>query len=215
MTARVAVLASGNGSNFEALVRYARTYDVVALVCDRPGAGVLHRAQQLGVPAFVYDVTTFASRKEYECAVCAQLHTLHIDYICLAGYMRIMTKQLLDAYPDRIANVHPSLLPAFPGKHAISDAVAYGVKYTGVTIHLVDEGIDTGPILAQHVVDIVPDDTMESLTRRMHAVEHALYAQTVNAWVKGHFVRVGRVMHLTTTKEPRGHDQATGLDQRI
>ncbi|MBU6145454.1 MAG: phosphoribosylglycinamide formyltransferase [Paenibacillaceae bacterium] len=195
MTARIAVFASGSGSNFEALVRSARAYEVVVLVCDRPGAGVLTRAQQLNVPSIVYDVSAFSSRMEYERAVCAQLQALRIEYICLAGYMRLITEQLRHAYPDRIANVHPSLLPAFPGKCAIEDAFAYGVKYTGVTIHLVDEGIDTGPILAQETVPIFKQDTIETIAKRIHAIEHALYAQTVTAWVRGQFVRHGRTMH--------------------
>jgi phosphoribosylglycinamide formyltransferase-1 len=195
MTARVAVFASGSGSNFEVLVLRARAYEVAALVCDRPGARVLQRAQQLGVPAVVYDVSTFATRQQYERAVCAQLHALRVDYICLAGYMRLITDQLRDAYPDRIANVHPSLLPAFPGMRAIEDALAYGVKYTGVTVHLVDEGIDTGPILAQQTIPIHRKDTIQTITEKIHAVEHSLYPDTVSQWVRGQFVRRGRTMH--------------------
>lgn len=203
---RIAVFASGTGSNFDALMRYARAhdvaYDVVALVCDQPQATVIEKAERWGVPVGVFQPRTYASRPLYERAIVEQLQALAVERIVLAGYMRLVTSVLLEAYPEHIVNVHPSLLPSFPGLEAIAQAYAHGVKQTGVTVHLVDAGMDTGPILAQVAVSIGADDTLATLTERIHREEHRLYPMTVDAWVRQQYVREGRVMRERPTSQP-------------
>lgn len=186
---RIAVFASGSGSNFEALVRAARAGkvagEVVLLVCDRPDAPVLDRAARLGVPAFVFDPKAYPDKAAYERAILAELEAQGVDLVVLAGYMRLVGPTLLSAYEGRMINLHPSLLPAFPGKNAIGQALAHGVKVTGVTVHFVDAGMDTGPIIAQRAVPVEEDDTSETLAARIHAVEHELLPQVVQWLIEG------------------------------
>lgn len=178
---RVAVFASGKGSNFEAMMNSPeREFDVVMLVCDRPKAHVIGLAAGFGVETVVLDPDQFASKEEYEREILKKLKRANVQWIVLAGYMRIVGKVLLDAYPNRILNIHPSLLPAFPGKDAVKQALDYGVKVSGVTIHYVDEGIDTGPIIAQEPVTVFPKDTVETLQKRIQQVEHVLYTKVIN-----------------------------------
>src|SRR5690606_11777627 len=178
---RVAVFASGKGSNFEAMMSSSeRELDVGMLVCDRPKAHVIGLAAGFGVETVVLDPDQFASKEEYEREILKKLKRANVQWIVLAGYMRIVGKVLLDAYPNRILNIHPSLLPAFPGKDAVKQALDYGVKVSGVTIHYVDEGIDTGPIIAQEPVTVFPKDTVETLQKRIQQVEHVLYTKVIN-----------------------------------
>lgn len=176
---RVAILASGNGGNFEVIAQQFQAGllngDLAFVFSDHRDAYVLKRAKRLNVAAYSFEVKEFADKKAYEEALLALLEKEQIDLIVLAGYMRIIGKTLLSHFANRIVNIHPSLLPSFPGLHGIKDAYEYGVKITGVTIHWVDDGVDTGPIIAQEPIVILPDDSLESLEAKIHQVEHRLY----------------------------------------
>lgn len=180
---RVAILASGNGSNFEALAHQFQAGllpgELIFVFSDHHNAYVLERARRLNVRAFSFEVKEFANKVAYEEALLRLLQEQEIDLIVLAGYMRIIGKTLLSHYSNRILNIHPSLLPSFPGLHGIKDAYEYGVKVTGVTVHLVDDGVDTGPIIAQEPVMILPEDTLESLEEKIHQTEHRLYPKVL------------------------------------
>lgn len=180
---RVAILASGNGSNFEALAHQFQAGllpgELAFVFSDHHNAYVLERAQRLNVRAFSFEVKDFVNKVAYEEALLQLLQEQEIDLIVLAGYMRIIGQTLLSHYSNRILNIHPSLLPSFPGLHGIKDAYEYGVKVTGVTVHLVDDGVDTGPIIAQEPVMILPEDTLESLEEKIHQTEHRLYPKVL------------------------------------
>lgn len=185
MKAKLAVFASGNGTNFQAIddaiVRGEIDASIELLVCDQPGAAVIKRAKRAGVETLVLARRDFPTKKAFEEEIVHACQAHHVGYIFLAGYMRILGKAMLDAYPHRIVNIHPSLLPSFTGLDAIGQAFRKGVKITGITIHYVDEGMDTGPIIAQAAVPIKDDDTLEALEARIHETEHALYPKTVAA----------------------------------
>jgi len=179
----IAIFASGNGSNFEAIVTAVKTGELNAnialLLCDKPGARVISRAEAHGIPVFAFSPKSYPSKEAYETEIRTLLQERNVDFIILAGYMRLIGHTLLDAYLNRIINIHPSLLPLFPGVNAIEQAYESGVCETGVTVHYVDEGMDTGPIIAQCTVAIEKADTLESLKQRIHQVEHMLYIQTL------------------------------------
>lgn len=185
---KTAVFASGNGSNFEAIVKAVQAgkleAEVVLLVCDRPDAYVLKRAEQLGITSVAFQPKLFAAKAAYEAEVLNHLRAEGIELIILAGYMRIVGKTLLEAYPKRILNIHPSLLPLYPGRQGITDAFNDGATETGVTVHIVDEGIDTGEILAQRNISIQPDDTINSLEEKIHATEHELFPEVIQTYIK-------------------------------
>jgi len=180
---RIVVLASGTGSLFEALVeagRDGRAASVVGLVCDRPDAAVLARAQRLGVPVRLVPLRPGTDRTAWDTDLAAALRSFEPHLVVSAGFMRLLGPQALGAFPDRVVNSHPALLPAFPGAHAVRDALAYGVRVTGCTVHLVDAGVDTGPVLAQQAVAVRPDDDEDALHERIKAVERVLLPATVD-----------------------------------
>ncbi|MCL6587802.1 MAG: phosphoribosylglycinamide formyltransferase [Anoxybacillus sp.] len=176
---KLAIFASGSGTNFQAIVdavkRGELAAEVALLVCDRPEAKVVERAKKEGIPTFVFRPKEYETKAEFERDILAKLIAHDIDFIALAGYMRLIGPTLLSAYDGRIVNIHPSLLPAFPGKDAIGQAYRYGVKITGVTVHYVDEGMDTGPIIAQRAVFIEEGESLEAVEQKIHAIEHELY----------------------------------------
>jgi phosphoribosylglycinamide formyltransferase-1 len=180
---KIAVFASGNGTNLQAIIDAVRRGELAAsielVVCDRLGAYCLTRAREAGIPYFMFYPRKYPSKAAYEELILQQLMEAGVEYIVLAGYMRIIGLTLLNAYPQRIINIHPSLLPSFPGRDAIGQALDAGVPLTGVTIHYVDEGIDTGPTIAQRPVFIDPGESRESLEQKIHAVEHELYPQVL------------------------------------
>lgn len=181
---RVAVFASGTGSNFEAIMEYTDlACEVVLLICDKPGAKVIEKAESYDVQTFVLNPAEYESKADYEGEILQLLKTSGVEWIFLAGYMRIVGPTLLNEYAGKIVNIHPSLLPAFPGKNAIGKAIQAGVPVTGVTVHYVDEGVDTGPIIAQEQVDVLPEDTEDTLKLRIHKVEHSLYPRVINELV--------------------------------
>ena len=188
--ARLAVFASGSGSNYQAIVEACIDgridADVVLLVCDKPGAKVLERAEKFGTKAFAYNPKNYKSREAYETMLATMLDDHKVDYICLAGYMRIVGKVLLSRFEQRIVNIHPSLLPSFKGAHAIQDAMDFGVKVFGVTTHFVDESLDGGRIIDQGAVAYEGND-IEELTTMIHNIEHKLYVKTINKLINKRF----------------------------
>lgn len=180
---KIAIFASGNGSNFEVLAKAIQKADFPAklefLFCDKRQAYALTRAEKLQVPSFAFELKEFDDKATYEAEIVNLLENNQIDYILLAGYMKIIGETLLSKYEGRIINIHPALLPNFRGAHGILDAFNAGVKETGVTVHYVDSGVDTGAIIAQEAVEIKSDDTLESLEAKIHAVEHQLYPKVV------------------------------------
>ncbi|MBP3966279.1 phosphoribosylglycinamide formyltransferase [Paenibacillus lignilyticus] len=194
---RVAVFASGFGSNFGALVDAAKNQrldgaSLELLVCDKPEAPVVARAREAGVDVFAFRPKEYASREAYETEILAELKRRGIELIVLAGYMRILTPVLVEPFFGRMINVHPSLLPAFPGVNGIGQALAYGVKVTGVTVHYVDGGLDSGPIIAQRTVEVADGDTLETLAPRIHAAEQALLPWVVSRIAAGAVAIDGR-----------------------
>ena len=180
---KIAVFASGSGSNFSAIEEACRNgelnAEIVLMVTNKPEAYAVERAEQAGIKVAIFPAKEYATREIYEEAVLSALQEVEAEWLILAGYMRLVGSTLLEAYPSHIVNIHPSLLPSFPGKDAIEQAVEHGVKVTGVTVHLVDEGMDTGPILAQHAVDVVDGD-VEKTAEAIHRVEHFLFKDTLN-----------------------------------
>ncbi|NHM29509.1 phosphoribosylglycinamide formyltransferase [Neobacillus terrae] len=180
---KIAVFASGSGSNFQAIadavVSGKLQAELKLLVCDRPGAQVINRAQKLGIDQFVFLSKNYSNKEEFEREILKQLREREIDFLILAGYMRLIGPTLLSEYPERIINIHPSLLPAFPGKDAIGQALEAGASRSGVTIHFVDEGMDTGPVIAQQTIEIGYNETRESLQEKIHSLEHQLYPVTL------------------------------------
>lgn len=179
---RIAVFASGEGSNFEAIVAASERGDldcrVVLLVCDRVSARVVERAAHHGIECFAFLAGDYSSKEEYEAEIVKRLDAHRVELVCLAGYMRIVGSRLLASYEGRIINLHPSLLPAFKGKDAIGQALDYGVKIFGVSIHWVDSSLDGGRIIAQRAFAYEGSDR-EELERKIHEAEHPLYVETI------------------------------------
>lgn len=180
---KIAVFASGNGSNFQAIIDAVNNgkldAEICLLVCDKPNAYAIERAKKHAIPTFVFNPKDYENKKAFEEEILAKLRQNNVEWIVLAGYMRLIGETLLTAYGGKIVNIHPSLLPSFRGKDAIGQAFRAGVKVTGVTIHYVDEGMDTGPIIAQEAVYVDEDDTIETLAEKIHQVEHKLYPSTL------------------------------------
>ncbi len=179
---RIAIFASGSGTNFQALAEACQRGEidaqVVLMVCDRPSAKVNERADRLGIERWSHSVKEFADKAAFERAVMEVLAEKQVDLICLAGYMRILGDEIIEAYEGRMVNIHPSLLPAFKGAHAIEDAFRYGVKVYGVTVHYVNKELDGGRIIAQRSFPYEGSD-LEELESMIHATEYPLYIDTV------------------------------------
>lgn len=179
---KLAVFASGTGTNFEAIAKACAEgrldAEVVLMVCDKPGAAVVGRAERFGVPAFVFSPGEYASKAEYEEEIVRRMDALGVELVCLAGYMRIVGDTLLNAYEGKIINIHPSLLPAFRGARAVEQAVEYGVKVYGITVHYVNKELDGGRIIAQKAFEYDGNDP-EEVHRLGQAIEHELYVETI------------------------------------
>ncbi|MBP3039255.1 phosphoribosylglycinamide formyltransferase [Bacillaceae bacterium Marseille-Q3522] len=180
---KLAVFASGNGTNFQVILDAAEQgrlhASVELLVSDQLDAFAIKRAESAGIPCFVFSAKQYSAKAAYEEEILVHLKEKQIDFIVLTGYMRLIGSTILQTFQGRIVNIHPSLLPAFPGKDAIGQAIAAGVKVSGVTIHYVDEGMDTGPIIAQQAVEIAENETKTSLQQKIQHVEHQLYPQVL------------------------------------
>ncbi|MCL1601011.1 MAG: phosphoribosylglycinamide formyltransferase [Actinomycetia bacterium] len=198
----IAVLISGSGSNLQALLDsrgHGIDYVISLVVSDQSDATGLERARQAGVATEVVSWSKFGSRSEFTEALCETAEASGADAIILAGFMRILSPIAMDHFPDAIINVHPALLPAFPGAHAVEAAIGHGVTLTGVTVHFVDEQVDHGPIILQEAVAVRPDDDAESLHARIQSVEHRVLPEVVSAFSRGELTVQGRYVRWNLT----------------
>lgn len=192
----IGVLVSGNGSNLQAIIDRIEDGTIPAritcVISNNAGAYGLQRAEKHGIPAVHMDHRIFSGRESYDTALVEALKQYDVNLVVLAGFMRIITPVFLDAFPQAVMNIHPALLPSFPGIHAQRQALDYGVKFTGCTTHFVDAGTDTGPIIMQSVVPVLTDDTEESLSARIQIEEHRIFPESVKLFVEGRLTVDGR-----------------------
>lgn len=194
------VLCSGRGTNLQSILTAVESGQIPAsigvVLTDKPEAKALERAEKAGIPHAFIDRRAYETRQDFEEQLVAKLRQHDVSLVILAGFMRILSPYFVQQYPGRILNVHPALLPAFPGAHAHRDVLAYGVKVSGCTIHFVDEGTDSGPIILQAAVPVLPEDTEETLAERVLAEEHRLYPRAIALCVKGQLRVEGRHVHI-------------------
>ncbi len=201
------VLASGSGTNLEAIAQAIDDGDVPAgiglVVSDNPVAFALERARRRGIETRVIELSGFEERRDFDRAIIEVLRESGVDLVVLAGFMKLIGEEMVDAFPDRIMNIHPALLPSFPGEKGVGDALEHGVKVTGVTVHFVDKGLDTGPIIAQEAVTVEEDDDVEKLHNRIHASEYRLYPRAIRLFAEGRLVVDGRRVRILPARQPR------------
>ena len=189
MMKNLAVFASGSGTNFQRMLEAKKSgelnVNITLLVCDNKEAHAIKRAHKAGIPVFAFCPKDYPNKQAFEEEILKELAKRNVEWIALAGYMRLIGKTLLSAFPRKIINIHPSLLPAFPGLDAIGQAYHAGVKVAGITIHYVDEGMDTGAIIAQGALHLGVDETLETLEEKIHALEHKLYPKTLEQIING------------------------------
>jgi len=197
----IGVLASGRGSNLQAIVDAIEAgrldAKIGAVISDNPEANVLKRMTAADIPTLCIDRRQFVSRHEFEAAVAEELNIRHVELVVLAGFMRILTSYFIDRFAGKIMNIHPALLPAFPGEDAQQQAVDYGAKVSGCTVHFVDEGTDTGPIILQEAVPVLEDDTAETLSDRILHAEHILYPRALALYCEGRLKVEGRRVRIS------------------
>lgn len=201
---KIGVLLSGSGTNLQAIIDAAAEglpVEIVHVVSSRPDAFGIERAHRAGIPVTVLNRDVYADPVEADKRIAETLRYVHAEYVVMAGYMRKVTPVLLDAFPDRVLNLHPALLPSFKGAHAIQDAFDAGVKVTGITVHFANEDYDKGPIVAQRAVEVREDDTLDDLEARIHEVEHVLYPEVLRLVAEGR-VTVGedRKVHIAPAR---------------
>ena len=193
---KLAVLVSGRGSNLQAIIdnieKGALSAEIAVVISDQEDAYALERARKHKIPAVHIDAKKHKTRDAYDAALVGELKKRTVDLVCLAGFMRIITPVLIKAFPNRILNIHPSLLPAFPGLHVQKKALNHGVKFSGCTVHFVDEGVDTGPIIIQAVVPVLDNDTENSLSERILKQEHKIYSRAIQLFAEGRLTIEGR-----------------------
>jgi len=194
-----AVLASGNGSNLQAIINAAKKGKIKGelklVISDKPDAMALMRARKAGVEKVLFvNPKEFPSREDYDDELVALLRKEKVGLVVLAGFMRILSPVFIKAFRHKIVNIHPALLPAFKGGHAVQDALAYGVKVTGVTVHFIDEEVDHGAIIAQVALDVKPKDTIASLSKRIHKIEHVIYPKVIDLFLRGKLKVSGRLV---------------------
>lgn len=198
---RLGVLISGNGTNLQAIIDRCETgelnAEVVCVISNKAAAFGLERARKHGIAALHLDHKSFANRNEYDAALVNCLREYKVDLVILAGFMRIVTPVLLDAFPNRVMNIHPALLPSFAGLDAQKQALEYGAKVSGCTVHFVDAGTDTGPIILQSTVPVMEDDSEETLSRRIHLEEHKLYPAAIQLFAEGRLKVEGRRVKIS------------------
>ena len=198
---KTGVLASGSGTNLQALIdawkdRSLAPAELVVVGSNIAGCLALERAQKVGIETFVLSHKAFATREDFDRALVTELRSRSVELVVLAGFMRVLTGAFLDAFPLRVINIHPALLPAFPGMHAQKQALDYGVKLAGCTVHFVDKGTDTGPIIAQAAVPVLPGDDEDSLGKRILGEEHRLLPAVVRAVAAGQVSVDGRRVNI-------------------
>ena len=201
---KIGVLLSGSGTNLQAIIDAAAEglpVEIVHVVSSRPDAFGIERAHRAGIPVTVLNRDVYADPVEADKRIAETLRYAHAEYVVMAGYMRKVTPVLLDAFPDRVLNLHPALLPSFKGAHAIQEAFDAGVKVTGITVHFANEDYDKGPIVAQRAVEVREDDTHDDLEARIHEVEHVLYPEVLRLVAEGR-VTVGedRKVHIAPAR---------------
>lgn len=193
---RIGVLVSGRGSNLQAIMDSCREKKINAMVVlvlsDKEDAYALKRASDENIKAVGINPKNFASKEDYEAKIVEYLREEKVDLVCLAGYMRLVGINLLKAYPQKIINIHPALLPSFPGLHGQAQAFEYGVKFSGCTVHFVDDGMDTGPIILQKVVKVEDNDTEDSLSARILEQEHIAFSEAIGLYAENKLKIVGR-----------------------
>jgi phosphoribosylglycinamide formyltransferase-1 len=198
---KIGVLASGSGSNLQSIIdnseRGVLPIDIACVISNNVGAFALERARKHGIPALHIDHRIFTGREAYDAALVETLHEYGVELVVLAGFMRIITPVLLDAFPAAVMNIHPALLPAFPGLHAQRQAIDYGVKVSGCTVHFVDAGTDTGPIIIQAAVPVMEGDTEETLSARIVTEEHRIYPEAVRLFAEGRLKVNGRTVSIS------------------
>ncbi|MDD5613855.1 MAG: phosphoribosylglycinamide formyltransferase [Candidatus Omnitrophica bacterium] len=196
----LAVFVSGSGSNLQAIIdavdRGFIKAKLALVVSDNEKAYALERARKKNIDTFYFNPKKYKNRPAYESLITAELSKRKIDFIALAGFMRILSSEFTAKYKNRIINIHPALLPSFPGQRALKDALDYGVKYAGVTVHFVDEGVDSGPVIMQDIEPVRNEDTQESLLDRIHKIEHRLYPEAIRLLVEGRLVVEGRKVKI-------------------
>ncbi len=196
---RIGILVSGRGSNLQAIIdnveKGSLAAEIAVVISDQAEAYSLERARKHGIPAVHVSAKGYKGKREaYDALLVQALQEQNVDLVCLAGFMRIITPTLLAAFPDRIMNIHPSLLPSFPGLHVQKAAIDHGAKFSGCTVHFVDEGMDTGPIIIQAVVPVLDGDTEDSLAERILKQEHVIYSKAIQLYAEGKLtVRNGKV----------------------
>jgi phosphoribosylglycinamide formyltransferase-1 len=186
---KLGVLASGSGTNLEAIAEAIENGGVpariVLVLSDKPGAFALERAQGRGIPTRVIELADYPDRPAFDRVIIEALREAGVELVILAGYMKLVGDEIVDAFPNRIMNIHPALLPCFPGEHGVADALEHGVKVTGVTVHFVDKGLDTGPIVAQEAVPVEEGDDVETLHNRIHLSEYRIYPRAITLFAQG------------------------------
>lgn len=196
----VAVLASGSGTNLEAIARAIEDGElpakIVLVLSDNPGAFALERARRRGIPARVVLLSDYPDRPSYDREIVQALEEARVDLVALAGYMKLAGPELVRAFSGRIMNIHPALLPSFPGTHGARDALEHGVKVSGVTVHFVDEGLDTGPIIVQEAVPVEEGDDEETLHNRIHQAEYRQYPKAIRLFAEGRLEIDGRTVRV-------------------
>ena len=198
---RVGVLISGSGTNLQAIIdrseRGELNAEVVCVISNKADAFGLERAKKHGIAALHLDHRSYSGRQEYDTALADILKSFNVDLVVLAGFMRIVTPVLLNAFPNRVMNIHPALLPSFPGLDAQKQTLDYGAKISGCTVHFVDAGTDTGPIILQKAVPVLEDDTEKSLSERIHLEEHRLYPAAIKLFAEGRLKVEGRKVRIS------------------
>lgn len=204
---RLGVLASGGGTNLQAIIEHCRrgelAAEIVLVLSNKPQAGALARARRAGIPVAVVEHRDHSDRESFDRAMVTALRESQVDLVVLAGFMRILTPVFLDAFPRRIMNIHPSLLPAFPGINAQRQALEYGVKIAGCTVHFVDRGVDTGPIVIQAAVPVLDGDDENSLAARILTQEHRIYPRAIQLFAQGRLRFEGRRVSIDPPLTPR------------
>jgi len=205
------VLVSGSGSNLQSVIdnieRGKLDATVKVIICNNPDAYALKRAEKHGIPSVVIDHTKYRNRELFDLKMIEILKSFSVELVVMAGFMRILTEKFLRAFPMKIMNIHPALLPSFQGLHGQSMAFEYGVKFTGCTVHFADEGVDTGPIIIQAVVPVCDDDTVETLQERILKEEHRIYPQAIQFYAENKLKISGRRVYI------RDHKKFEGLPQ--
>jgi phosphoribosylglycinamide formyltransferase 1 len=192
----IAVLVSGSGSNLQAIIDASEKGEIPCrvgiVISNKADAYGLARADKHGIPTEVVDHKKFASREEFDAKLVEVIRGSGAELVCLAGFMRILTPVFIRAFPNRILNIHPALLPSFPGTHGPGQALAYGVRFSGCTVHFLDEGVDTGPIIVQAIVPVYDDDTEDTLAARILVQEHRIYPMAIRLFFSGRLAFEGR-----------------------